>query len=281
MSLASGRFSLDLDDVLYKNLMFITWTLLVGMTILPFLYAFFVSFRPEPELVSSPHWIPQTVTFQWWERAFVQMGPYLWNSLVIASGTAIISMLITIPSAYAFGRQDFPGRKFGFYAIIVALTFPYIILVIPLSDIWDTIGIFDTVVGLWLAYQVFVTPFAIWILRDFFERLPPNLEEAAQVYGCSQWEAFYNVMLPLAAPGLVAVGFLAFLVGWNDFLFSNMLTTAGGPVPAVVQIFASAAGQERVFWGLLMAETLIIGLPPTILYMLSRRFLSEAFVVEE
>jgi ABC-type glycerol-3-phosphate transport system permease component len=110
MSLADARSDVELDDLLYGSLKFITWTVLVAMTLLPFLYAFFVSFRPQEELVSSPHWIPRDVTLRWWQEAITTLDTFIWNSLVVATGTAIISLAITIPSAYAFGRREFPGR---------------------------------------------------------------------------------------------------------------------------------------------------------------------------
>jgi multiple sugar transport system permease protein len=124
-----------------------------------------------------------------------------------------------------------------------------------------------------------VTPFAIWILRDFFEKLPANLEEAAQVYGCSQFQAFYKVILPLSLPAVMATAFLAFLVGWNDFLFSNMLTTGTGPRPAVVSLYLQTVGGESRYWGLVMSQALVVGLPPTALYLVARRYLTESFAV--
>jgi len=167
-----------------------------------------------------------------------------------------------------------------FYLIVIALLFPYIVLVIPITDIWIDVGLFNTVVGMWVAYQIFVTPFAVWILRDFFENLPASLEEAAQVYGHTKFSAFMRVILPVAAPAVIAVGFLAFLTGWNDFLFSNLLTNPNGPQPAIVRVFNDTSN-NRTLWGPIMARVLIIGTPPTVLYLLSRRYLSQAFAVSE
>jgi len=261
-----------------KNI--VTWSallLLLAIAILPFLYALSISFRPPTEIRTSPHWIPRSPTIDPWITAFTQLSDGLKNSTIIAIGTAVLSLIITIPGAYAFGRRSFPGREILFYLIIIALMFPYILLIIPISSMWNDLGLYDTIPGLWLAYQVFVTPFALWVMRDFFEDLPSNLEEAAQVYGCTQWEAFYKTILPVATPAIIAVGFLAFLVGWNDFLFSNMLTTATGPRPAVVTLFIVTTGGEQNYWALMMAQTLIIGAPPSILYMISRRYLGNAF----
>jgi len=266
------------EDWAFFGMKMLVLVFLLGITVLPFIYALSVSFR-TPAGFFEVTWIPNEITFQPWKSAFDSLREPLINSALIATGTAILSLLITIPGAYVFGRKEFPGKEIAFYLVILALLFPYILLVIPLSDIWNRLGLFNTIPGLWLAYQVFVTPFAIWILRDFFEKLPANLEEAAQVYGCTQFSAFVRVILPLALPAIIAVGFLAFLTGWNDFLFANLLTTGNGPRPAVVHMFVVTTGGERQYWATLMAEVLLIGAPPTVLYMVARRYLTSAFAV--
>jgi ABC-type glycerol-3-phosphate transport system permease component len=256
-------------------------TFLVLLNLIPLLLITSVSFMPATEFFGQPHLIPHEPTLRWWTEGFADLKDNLLNSLLIATGTAILSMAIAIPGAYAFARKEFLGRKTGFYTIISAMMFPYILLVIPVLDLWHDIGLYNTIPGMWLAYQIFVTPFAIWILRDFFAKLPRDLEEAAQVYGCTQFSAFIRVILPLAAPGIIAVAFLAFLTGWNDFLFSNLLTTGTGPVPAVPVLYGTIGGGsgERVYWGKLMAESLLIGIPPTVMYLIARRHLENAFAV--
>ncbi|MFC7192539.1 carbohydrate ABC transporter permease [Halocatena marina] len=277
--MSTNRRRTDSSDLLYRGLVYATIAFLVATIIVPLVFIVSVSFRPPTEFFGEPHLIPHDPTLQTWVTGFNEIKDNLVNSLFVAAGTAIIALLITIPGAYAFARTRFPGRKVGFYLIVGAMLFPYIVLIIPVTSLWHDLGLFNTIHGLWIAYQIFVVPFAMWILRDFFESLPANLEEAAQVYGCTQFSAFVRVVLPLSAPGIVAVGFLAFLVGWNDFLFSNLLTTGFGPRPAVPVLFQTVSGSsgERVFWGKLMVEVLIIGTPPTVLYVFSRRYLSEAF----
>ena len=267
----------DVQDTLYRVAHYAVIFFFLAIALLPFIYALSVSFRPYSEIFGPVHWIPRDPTLEAWTLAVEELSTPLRNSFFIASGTALISLFITIPGAYVFGRKEFPGKKPLFYTIIIALLFPYILLIVPIVSIWNNLNLYDTIPGLWIAYQVFVTPFALWILRDFFEKLPANIEEAAQVYGCTQFSAFLRVILPLSLPAIISVGFLSFLVAWNDFLFANLLTTGSGPRPAVVTLFISTVGGEQTSWALLMAETLLIGLPPTVLYMVSRRYLSDAF----
>jgi ABC-type glycerol-3-phosphate transport system permease component len=271
---ASRKRLSDLGFVLGKYLIL---TFFLFITIPPFIYVLSVSLR-TPQAIWEITLIPDNITFQNYANVLDEFSRPLVNSLLIATGTALISMVITIPSAYAIGRKQFPGRKAAFYIIILALLFPHILLIIPISDIWNTIGIYNTIPGLWLAYQPFVTPFSLWILRDFFENLPPGLEEAAQVYGCTEFTAFVRVILPISAPAVVAVGFLAFLAGWNDFLFANFLTSGTSVEPATVALFKNVAG-ELQFWESLTAQALVVGVPPAVLYIGARRYLAKAFAV--
>lgn len=271
------------DDLTYGLLLRLTVAAFLIASIVPFAIVFLVSVSGPGAYFQGWIGIPSEVTFENWITGFNSLTDNLINSLLIATGVTIISLVITIPSAYAFGRKEFPGRKLLFYTIIVAMMFPYILLILPIADIWIQMGLYNTLPGLWIAYQVFVTPFAIWILRDYFQKLPQNLEEAAMVYGCTEVSAFYRVILPLATPAIVAVGFLAFLTGWNDFLFSNFLTLGGGPIPAVVELYqlVHSGSGDQVRWGPLMAQVFIVGLPPTVLYVVARRYLTDAFALQE
>jgi len=270
----------DIYDVGFVALKAVLLSISILAIVVPLFYVVSVSFRPTTEVfLPTFHWLPQEPTTAGWEAAFDDLADELLNSLIVGTGTAILALLITIPGAYAFARKEFPGRRLIFYSIVIALLFPYILLIIPITDTWVNLGLYDSYVGLWVAYQVFVTPFAIWILRDFFERLPANLEESARVYGCTQFGAFVRVVLPLSMPAIAAVGFLAFLTGWNDFLFSNMLTRGSEYRPAVVQLFLNVSGGGTRQWPAIMAQTLIIGIPPTVLYLVARRQLTQAFEV--
>lgn len=266
-------------DVQFEGLRSLLLLFIIGVSLLPIVYITLSSFKPPDEFfLPGLHWFPQEPTIDAWVQAFNVLRDPLITSSIVASGTTVIALLITIPGAYVFGRREFPGRKFIFYSIVISLLFPYIILIIPIADIWNDIGLYNTIPGIWLAYQVFVAPFAIWLLRDFFASLPTNIEEAAQVYGCTPFGAFFRVVLPLSAPGVMAVMFMAFLISWNDFLFANMILQANKQT-AIVALFKSTQGGERTYWGMLMAEALIIGIPPTVLYMIARKKLTNAFAV--
>lgn len=252
--------------------------LILALVLIPYLYVIVTAFKPADEVYDAT-WLPQRISFDAWVEVFEvnHFHRYLWNSLVAGAGSAVLAIVISVPGAYIFARKDFRFREPLFYMIVGTLIFPFILLIVPITIAWIRIGLFDTFVGLWLAFQIFAVPYSMWILRGYFAGMPRNIEEAAMVYGCTQFQAFYRVVLPLAKPVIVSVLFLAFLQGWSDFLFSNMLTTGDGPRTASVAIYASTAGGERVDWQVLMVMTLLTGGPPVLLYMLSQNHLAKTF----
>jgi ABC-type glycerol-3-phosphate transport system permease component len=250
----------------------------LALVLIPYVYVIVTAFKPAEEIYDTT-WLPQRPSLEAWVEVFEvnRFHLYLWNSLVAGVGSAVLAILIAVPGAYIFARKEFRFREPFFYMIVGTLIFPFILLIVPITIAWIRIGLFDTFVGLWLAFQIFAVPYSMWILRGYFAGLPKNLEEAAMVYGCTQFQAFYRVMLPLAKPVIISVLFLAFLQGWSDFLFSNMLTTGDGPRTASVAIYASTAGGERVDWPVLMVMTLLTGVPPVALYMLAQKHLAKTF----
>lgn len=279
MSVMNPRTARRLEENAFTALNYGLAIVIALVSILPFLYVISVTLRPAAELWTVTL-IPSTFSTELLETAFGRVDDLLWHSFLISSGTMVVSLLIVIPSAYVFGRLEFRGKSAAFYMVLLIIMFPFVLLIIPIAHNWFTLGLYNTVPGLWLAYQIFVAPFAIWVLRDYFAKLPKNLEESARVYGCTQFTAFIRVILPLASPSIIAVAFLSFLVAWNDFLMGGMLTSGIGPRPATVGLYLTIHGTAAsVPWGLIMGETLIIGTPPAVLYMLARKSLAESFEV--
>ena len=277
-ALVSPRF--DLEDAVFRVAIYLVIATLAALVLVPLIIVLSVSFTMPGELFENPAiWLPQNPTTQWWTAGFAELREGLFHSFVISTGTALIALVVTIPGAYVFGRKEFAGKQFVFYAIILSLLFPSIVLVVPVTARWLEWDLYNSYLGLWIAFQIFITPFAIWILRDYFSKLPENLEEAAQVYGCTEFGAFVRVILPIAKPALIAVGFLAFLNGWNEFLFANLLTTSSGVQPAIVILYSTLHGGqgESIAWGMLMAQALIIGTPPAVLYFVAQRGLRGTF----
>lgn len=268
----SPRVDLDSWDILRGSLIF----LVSAVSILPVLYGISMSLRPRSEVFGPVHFLPHEPTIEPYQNVLADIGVNLMNSLFLATGVAILVLFISIPGAYAFARLEFPGRRPLFYLIVLIMLLPLVGMVIPILTIWSRLGLYDTLIGLWFGILPGAIPISLWILRDYFQKLPDNLEEAAMVYGTSHFEAFIRVVLPVATPAMIAVGFLAFLGGWNEFLFSNLLTTGGGPRPAIVVLFSSLSIDSTNTWPYLMAMTFVIGIPPAIMYVVSRKYLEKA-----
>lgn len=267
--------SLNIDRWLGVIRLFFTG--LIGFLFLfPILYGLSVAFRPPANLLGNQPLIPTEITFEYWIIFLKRSGKQLLSSLLIGTGVSILTLLVSVPAAYAFARTEFPGRKFLFYFIIAVMLVPVVMLVVPVAQLWRNFGLYNTLTGIWLAVMVATIPVAIWILRDNFQRLPKNTEETARVYGCTRFQAFIRVILPLAAPAIIAVGFLNFLTAWNEFLFTNILTAPDGPRPAIAYLFSLMSVDATNSWTFILAGAYIISVPPATFYILSRRYLNKA-----
>ena len=156
--------------------------------------------------------------------------------------------------------------------ILMTQMFPGILLVIPYFSLMGAAGLLNTYPALVIAYTSFSLPFCTWMLKGFFDSIPPELDEAAMIDGCSRTSAFLRVILPLSAPGLVATAIFSFLVAWNEFLFAVVLTSTPGMYLVTVGI-ASNIGQFRIQWNDLMAASVLATLPTIILYAFLERYL--------
>jgi multiple sugar transport system permease protein len=266
-------------DIAYKITVYLIVGLILAMILIPIAYTISASFKPQNEIFrNSVALIPNNPTFENWTFGVSEMSDGLVISTVASLGAALFALVVTIPGAYVFGRKDFPGKRVLFYGVVLTMLFPVIVLVVPVTRLWLDIGLYNTIPGLVVAWQILITPLLIWILRDYFSSLPENLEEAAQVYGATEFGAFVRVILPIATPALVAVGFLAFQNAWSEFLFAQLITDSSGPQPAIIHLWATlnASSGERILWGPMMSQSLIIALPPAFLYFATQRSLAKA-----
>lgn len=274
MSTQRASKGLDINPLDIVRWVLSLWFIFIFIA--PVMYALSVSFRPQSEVFGPPHLLPKNPTFEPYLLFFQDNAGKLLNSVLIATGVTILILLVAIPGAYTFARKEFKGRKVLFYLIILIMLVPEVMIVIPSVQILRDFGLYNTIPGVWLALMISGMPLTVWILRDNFQKLPPNAEEAAQIYGCTQLGAFIRVILPLATPAIIAVAFLSFLFAWNEFLFTNFLTTADGPRPAIVQLFVLMGGDRAVSWPYAMAGSFIVGTPPALFYLIARRYLNEA-----
>ena len=257
----------------------LTYTLLGMLVVLvigPFLWMLVGSFRPTYEhmqLQGQSLWI-QNPTAENYRRLFAEydFARYFLNSTFVALVTAIFATSISAFAGYSLARFRFPGRGLVGFLILTTQMLPAVAIIIPLFLWFKQFGLIDTYLALLVAYNAFAIPFCTWMLRGFFASIPPELEEAAQVDGASQFGAFLKIVLPLSAPGLLATAIFSFILAWQEFLFAVTFTSKAELRTLTVGI-ASMRGKDVIDWGLLNAGVVVTMIPLAILFVLVQRHL--------
>lgn len=199
---------------------------------LPGLWIVLSSLRPTVEILAKPPvWIPQQISFDAYIAMFSGVGKggipvvdYFRNSLIISITSTVIAIAVGMAGGYAFARFRFRGKSAMFLGLMLTRTVPGIALSLPLFFVYAKLDIIDTHFGLILAYVALNVPFTIWLIDGFFRQVPKDLAEAAQIDGCTRWQAFWQVEFPLAGPGIASAGIFAFLTSWNEFALASQLT---------------------------------------------------------
>ncbi|HUZ02553.1 MAG TPA: carbohydrate ABC transporter permease [Thermomicrobiaceae bacterium] len=245
--------------------------------IFPFYWAVRSSIAPNSELFATPvqYW-PSHATLANYRLVFQNADfiDALRNSAIVATSVTLASLAVGALGAYALGRFSFRGRRPVLYLVLSMTMFPQIAVLGALYDMVNRFGLYNRLGALILTYLIFTLPFTVWVLTSFFQALPHELEEAAYVDGASPLQAFYQILLPLAAPGMVTTGLLAFIAAWNEFLFalSFMQTPDKRTVPVAIFTFTPATGGGfEIPWGQMMAATVVVTVPLIVLTLIFQR----------
>jgi multiple sugar transport system permease protein len=237
------------------------------------------SFEPLSDIESTQfHFLP--LHFSW--KAYTDMwttlplARYFVNSLVVSGISTVLSIFVAVSAAYAFSPFPFPGRSFFGAMILATQIFPGMLFLLPIFvmfvEIQDNTGIQlnGTYLGLVITYMTFALPFAIWMMRGYFETIPASLEEAAMIDGCSRVGVLTRIVIPLAIPGIIAVAVFAFLNAWNEVLFASVLTSDTTQTLAIG--LQSYATQTVVEWNQLMAASITVTVPVMVAFLLVQRY---------
>ena len=248
---------------------------LAAQAVLPLLWMLSTSLKPPREVLATPPTlIPAAPTLENYARLLAQTAfvRYFVNSVSVAGLTVLLTMAVGAVGAYSLTRFRFPGREGIARLILCTYMFAPIMIVVPIYILARRLGIVDTHTALVLSYSSFCLPFSLWLLRAFFQSIPIELEEAAQVDGAGRPRALAYIVAPLALPGLLATSIFTFTLAWNDYIFTRILIVSDElkTLPVGVQDLFSAA---VVDWGLVMAAGMLITIPALAFFMAVQRHL--------
>ena len=248
---------------------------IIVYTIIPLIWIVNLSLKPSADRADGNFWAVHP-TLENYELIFTGGAkdlflPALLNSILVTLVATLIAVILATFCAYAIARLDFPGKRLILGTALTVSFFPVISLVTPLFDLWRQIHLFDTIPGLILPYLVLTLPLSIWTLSAFFQQIPWEMEQAAQVDGATSWEAFRKVIVPLAAPGVFTTAIIVFFTAWNDFVFAISLTSdKARTVPAALAFFTGASQFESPT-GAICAAAVVVTVPVVVLVLIFQR----------
>lgn len=274
--------------------------LFVGYICAPLVWLVSSSMQSEREITSKPpHWIPHEPTLQNFQAIFASRGkevtydtrraadpasggfipstannllPAMLNSMIVAISVVILNLLVALPAAYALAKIRFRGRQSSIYLILTTRVIPDIALVVPFFLFIRNLGLLDSLGALIITYLAITVPFSVFILTNYFEGLPDELDKAARVDGCSRLQTLLYVYLPLSLPAIVAVILFAFLASWNEFLLALMFTQTPNSqtLPIIVASFTS---DFTISFSFINAAGVLAIIPPVLIAVLFQRYL--------
>jgi multiple sugar transport system permease protein len=259
------------------NRKIVGWSLavlaIVVYSLLPVVWITSLSFKQGDDINNQQFW-PTNWSLDNYRTVFDTnlFTSALRNSLGISLIATAIAVALATVAAYAIARLEFKGKKWVLSTALAIAMFPTVALVGPLFDMWRSLGIYDTWIGLIIPYISFTLPLAIWTLSSFFRQIPWEMEQAAQVDGATAWQAFVKVIVPLAAPGVATATILVFFFAWNDFVFGISLTATdqARPVPAALAFFTGETFFEQPT-AAISAASVIVTIPVMILVLVFQR----------
>lgn len=256
---------------------------LLGFTLIPMAWMLSTSLKSElAALRQPPVWIPEEPTLQQYRKLlspFSREGSqflhYLRNSLWVSFATTVLGVVIAVPAAYAFSRFRFPGKNGLFFTILIRNMFPLVVFLIPLFILMERMGLVNTHASLIITYLTFGLPLSIWLLKGFYDNIPPQLEQAARIDGATRFQAFFLIVMPLSSPGIIATAIYAFIGAWNEYVYAvtflnndKLLTLP----PGLQKFFA----EYSTNWPGLMAASFIMSVPVVVLFLMLQKYFVRA-----
>jgi multiple sugar transport system permease protein len=256
----------------FNSFIILVIIVLLLVSLSPFIWNFMTSFKDKGEYFTYPPvFISQTINFEHYTQAWnLGAGKGIQDSLIITVFTTLIALVLGSLAAYALARFKIGGENLAFWILSIRMM-PPVASILPLFLFFRTLRWLDTYQALILTYALFNVPFAVWMMKGFFEELPHELEEAALVDGCGRLGAFVKIALPLVTPGLVATALFCFMFSWNEFIFALILGRSR-VTPITVNISGLIGGHE-ILWAEISSASIMASIPIIILAIMLQRYL--------
>lgn len=255
-----------------KYLIIFLWLLFI---LFPYIWTFITSIKPSSELYTYPiKYFPSKPTFEGY-KLLIKTTPfliYMKNSIIVAFITIVIALSVSLLSSYSFSRFEFKGKQTLSLLFLITQMFPAVLLAIPLFLIMRKLGVLNSPISLIIAHSTFAVPFTTWMLTGYLNNIPQELDEAAQIDGCSRLGVLRHVIIPTALPGIIAATIYIFIYSWNEFLYALTFTSdiKARTLPVGLHTFM---GEYIIRWDLLTAGGIITGLPVMIFFMFVQKYL--------
>jgi multiple sugar transport system permease protein len=243
---------------------------ILAFTLGPYLWMALTSLTAEDQLFTRGPSLADLVLSNY-ERLFANVGfaRNMLDSFIIASGTVVVGLALSVSAAYSFSRFDFRFKRALLLQFLLINMFPLVLLILPLFVLMRQLGLLDTHFALIIANSTIAIPFSVWMMTSYINGIPRSLDEAAMTDGCSRLQAMTRVVLPLCTPGIIATGIYIFITAWNEYLYA--LTLGGQSVRPITVAVQSMIGEYQVQWGLLTAGGIIGAMPATLLFLIVQR----------
>ena len=265
--------ALDGAKLTVLNLAFI---LLCAVTLVPILYALSISFSGEGAALSGElSFLPQNPTLENYRAILVDKPFLLWlkNSLILSAGTVAVALLCAVPSAYAFSRLRFPGRRGILRVLLVLNAFPQVLSMFALFRVLKTMGLLNSHAGLIMIYAGSMCVFAIWNLKGYFDTIPVEIEEASKIDGTNDAQMILKIVLPLAKPAIIVTCVMVLITVWNEYLFATTFLLDSDAYSLAGGLYQLQANDYSRSWPLFTAASILASLPLLLIFFKIQKYM--------
>jgi len=274
-----NKLSYPVRERIRTSLFYFILIFSLAILVFPLFWMFSTSFRPPTEMFTRPmSYLPSTISLTHFESILFNSNFILYyqNSLIVAAGVVILTTVTATLGGYGLTRLEIPYKRTFARSVLFGYMFPSILLAIPMFIYWRQLGLINSYIGLILAETALSLPFSLWLMWKFFQTVPLSLEESAQMAGASRFRAFYEIALPMAKPGMIAVAVFSYAGSWNAYTLPRVLMPDAEKWPLTVGVY-SFVQQFDTNWGEVMAASALILIPSFIFVFFLQKYLLRGF----